>query len=145
MASKREQVLEAVKALVATAVAAAADVERNQAKPERVESKSLIIIRDGDPGDPEIDLSPYRKNYSHRIPLEIAALSETPEGRFEALDALMRPIGAAVLANPTLGGLCDFLEVEAPDTGDEEAPGTEATRWADLEIVAHYATTDPLN
>lgn len=143
MASKREQVLDAVKALVVAALPNA-DVERNRAKPKSVAPGGTVIIRDGDPGDPEVDLSPLTYNYTHRIPLEIAAYETQSQSREKVLDALMSAIGAAVAADRTLGGLCDFLDAEAPTTDDLEAAGAVAGRWADAVIVASYSTTSQL-
>ena len=58
---------------------------------------------------------------------------------------MLGAIGAAVVANRTLGGLCDFIEAEAPSTDDVEIAGARSGRFADLAIVAVYGTTDPLN
>lgn len=143
MASRREEVLKAVRALIATALPAA-KVERNAAKPERIPSGGLVIVRDGDPGDPEVTLSPLTYIYTHRIPVEIAVVAAPPSSREQVLDATLVVIGAAVEADRTLGGLCDFLEPEAPSTDDLEATGTVAGRWADAVIVATYATSNPL-
>lgn len=54
-------------------------------------------------------------------------------------------IGQAVALDRTLGGLCDFLEVEAPATDDIEALGAKPARFAEVVIVAVYGTPDPLN
>ncbi len=142
--SKREQVIEAVVALVATALPAA-KVERNAAKPERIPSGGLVIVRDGDPGEPEVMFSPLTYLYTHRVPLEIAARESGPQSREQVLDTMLAAIGAAVAADRTLGGLCDFIEAEAPATADIEAAGAQAVRWADAAIVASYGTPDPLN
>lgn len=144
MASRREEVLEAVKGLIAAALPGA-KVERNAAKPERIPSGGLVIIRDGDPGDPEVTLSPLTYIYTHRIPIELAVLAAVPLTREQALDATLVAIGVAVAADRTLGGLCDFIEPEAPSTDDLEATGTIAGRWADAVVVAIYATANPLN
>jgi hypothetical protein len=143
MASRREEVLNAVKALIA-ATLPGAKVERNGAKPERIPAAGLVIIRDGDPGDPEVTLSPLTYIYTHPIPIEIAVLAAVPLTREQTLDATLIAIGEAVEANRTLGGLCEFLEPEAPSTDDLEATGTVAGRWADAVIVATYATTNPM-
>jgi hypothetical protein len=142
--SKREQVIEAIVALAAAALPAA-KVERNAAKPERIPPGGLAIVRDGDPGEPEVLLSPLTYLYVHRIPLEVAARESGPQSREQALDAMLAAIGAAVAADRTLGGLCEFIEAEAPATADIEASGTQAVRWADAAIMASYATSDPLN
>lgn len=55
--SKRESVLAAVKSLIAS-VLPAAEVKRNQDKPERIPAGGIVIVRDGDPGNPEYTLSP---------------------------------------------------------------------------------------
>ncbi len=143
MASRREEVLEAVRAMVAAALPAA-KVERNAAKPERIPSGGLVIVHDGDPGDPEVTLSPLTYVYTHRIPVEVAILASGVLSREQALDVTLSHIGEAVEADRTLGGLCDFLEPEAPSTDDLEATGTVAGRWADAAILATYATTNPL-
>lgn len=144
MSSKREQVLDAIKALLASALPNA-DVKRNQAKPERIPPGGLVVIRDGDPGEPEVMLSPLVYVYSHRIPIELAAYetsSQTPE---QVLDDILGSIGVAVSGDRTLGGLCDFIEAQAPATDDVETAGARAGRWADAAIVAVYGTPDPLN
>lgn len=144
MTSKREQVLDAVKALVAAAVPDA-DVKRNNAKAERIPPGGLVIVRDGEPGDPEVMLSPLTYVYTHRIPIEVAAYETSSQSREQVLDEMLGAIGAAVAADRTLSGLCDFVEAEAPATDDLETAGARAGRWADAAIVAVYGTTDPLN
>jgi len=143
VSSKREQVLDAVVALI-TAAVPGAKVERNLAKPERIPSGGLVIIRDGDPGEPEVTLSPLTYVFSHRIPIEVA-VHQTSDPREQELDAVLGRIGLEVAANRTLWGLCDFLEAEAPATADVETAGALPGRWADVTIVAVYGTPDPLN
>jgi hypothetical protein len=142
--SKREQVIEAVVALVATALPAA-KVERNAAKPERIPSGGLVIVRDGDPGEPEVLLSPLTYLYTHRVPLEVAAREGGSQSREQVLDTMLAAIGATVAADRTLGGLCEFIEAEAPATADIEASGAQPVRWADAALIASYGTPDPLN
>lgn len=144
MTSRREQVLGAIHALVGSALPGA-EVKRNVAKPERVPPGGLAIVRDGDPGEPEITLSPLIYIYAHRIPIEVAAYETSSETREHVLDDMLAAIGAAVASSRTLGGLCDFIEAEAPATEDVEIAGARAIRWADALIVAVYGTTDPLN
>jgi hypothetical protein len=144
MTSRREQVLGAVHTLVTSALPSA-EVKRNLAKPERVPPGGLVIIRDGDPGEPEVTLSPLTYIYTHRIPIEIAAYETANEAREHVLDDMLAAIGGAVGSSRTLGGLCDFIEAEAPATEDAETAGARAVRWADAVLVAVYGTTDPLN
>lgn len=144
MSSKREQVLDAVKALLASALPSA-DVKRNLAKPERIPPGGLVIVRDGDPGEPEVMLSPLTYVYTHRVPVEIAVYESASQPREKVLDTALGMIGTAVASDRTLSGLCDFVEAEAPATDDVETAGAVAGRWANLAIVAVYGTTDPLN
>jgi hypothetical protein len=136
-------VIDAVKALVASALPNA-DVKRNLDKPERIPPGGLVIVRDGDPGEPDVLLSPLTYVYEHRIPLEVAAFPSSTLSREEALDQMLSDIGAAVAADRTLGGLCEFLETEAPVTDDLETAGAASGRWADAAIIASYSTTNPL-
>jgi hypothetical protein len=142
--SKREQVLDAVKALLSSALPTA-DVRRNLAKPERIPPGGLVVIRDGDPGEPEVMLSPLVYVYSHRIPIELAAYETSSQSPEQVLDEMLGAIGVAVSGDRTLGGLCDFIEAQAPSTDDVETAGARAGRWADAAIVAVYGTPDPLN
>lgn len=143
MASKREQVIAAVHALVVAALPLA-EVKRNLDKPERIPSGGLVSVRDGDPGEPEVLLSPLSYTYSHRIVLELAVYASDPLTREQALDAMLSSIGAAVMANRTLGGLCIFLDTEAPSSDDLETAGAASARWAEAAIVATYTTINPL-
>ena len=144
MPSKRETVLGAVKALVASALPGA-EVKRNLAKPERIPPGGLVVIRDGDPGEPDVTLSPVSYLYTHRIPVEIAAFESATLTREQVLDGMLAAIGAAIIANRRLGGLVDWIEAEAPSSEDIETTGSQAGRFADVVIVATYATADPLN
>lgn len=143
MASKREAVLAAVHALVSGALPNA-EVKRNLNKPERIPPGGLVIIRDGDPGEPEVLLSPLTYVYEHRIPLELAAFASASLTREQVLDQMLSAIGTAVTADRTLGGLCDFIEAEAPTSDDIETAGAISGRWADAAIIASYATANPL-
>jgi hypothetical protein len=81
----------------------------------------------------------------HRIPVELAAYETSSESREQVLDGMLGAIGLAVMNDRTLGGLCDFMEAEAPATDDIETAGARPGRWADAAIIAVYGTTDPLN
>lgn len=135
--------IDAVKALLAGALPLA-EVKRNLDKPERIPASGLVIIRDGDPGEPEVLLSPLSYTYSHRIVLELAAYASDPLTREQALDAMLSSIGAAVVANRTLGGMCIFLDTEAPSSDNLETLGAASARWAEAAIVATYTTSNPL-
>ena len=140
MPTTRETVLAALQARL---LPLAALTLRDEVLPERIPTAGLIILRDGQPGEPEVTLSPLRYHYQHRAELEVVVQAGT--GRASAFDTLIAAIGTALEADRTLGGLCDWIEAEAPVTDDIEALGALPGRFADLAILAVYATTDPLN
>ena len=72
---------------------------RGELLPERVRAAGLLILRDGEPGDPEVTLSPLRYHYQHRA--EIEAVVQGNE-RDSAFDALCAGIGTTVSVNRTL-------------------------------------------
>ena len=47
-------------------------------------------------------------------------------------------------ADRTLGGLCDWVEAEAPRPVDLAIEGAATFKAAVIPIVLHYASTDPL-
>lgn len=143
MASVSEQVIVAVQALVEAALPVA-DVDRNRSKPQSVAAGGTVIVRDGDPGEPEVDLSPIAYNYSHRIPLDLGVYGTADDTAETRLDAMRLALAAAVMADRTLGGLCQFLDLQPGDTGDLDAPGAVTGRWAEVVVVADYVTASPL-
>lgn len=141
--TRREQALTALHALLANALPA--PVLRNEVVPEKIPAEGLCVLRDGDPGEPEVTLSPASYLYEHRAELDVVVAHGDSAVRDARFDDLLAAIGAAIASDRTLGGLCDFLEAEAPATADIEAAGALPGRWADIAIVAHYGMTDPLN
>ena len=110
--------------------------------PERVPTEGLLILRDGEPGDPEVTLSPLRYHYQHRAELEVVV--QAPNGRASAFDDLIAAIGTALESDRTLGGLCDWVEPEAPASVDLPIEGAAALKAAVIIVVLHYTTTGPL-
>ena len=139
MASKRELILATLHTRLQTL---AAPVLRGDVLPERIPATGLIILRDGKPGEPEMTLSPLTYFYEHRPELEVVIQAGT--GRDALFDALTASIGAGLAADRTLGGLCDWVESEAPEPVDLPIEGAVSLKAAVIIIVLHYATSDPL-
>ena len=102
----------------------------------------LLILRDGDPGEPAVTLSPLRYHYQHRA--EVEAVVQAGTGRDTAFDALAAGVGTVLAADRTLGGLCDWVEAEAPRPVDLAVDGAATLKAAVIPIVLHYSTSDPL-
>ncbi|TCP58601.1 hypothetical protein EV663_12013 [Rhodovulum bhavnagarense] len=115
---------------------------RDEVLPERIPAAGLIILRDGQPGEPEVTLSPLRYHYQHRAELEVVVQAGT--GRASAFDSLIATIGAAMEADRSLGGLCDWIEPEAPASVDLPVEGAAALKAAVITVVLHYTSTGPL-
>jgi len=139
MPTTRETILAA---LFARLQPLAALTVREEVLPERIPAAGLIILRDGQPGEPEVTLSPLRYHYQHRAELEVVVQAGT--GRATAFDSLIAAIGAALEADRTLGGLCDWAEPEAPASVDLPVEGAAALNAAVITVVLHYTTTGPL-
>ena len=139
MPTTREIVLSALHARLQPL---AALVLRDEVLPERIPTVGLIILRDGQPGEPEVTLSPLRYHYQHRAELEVVVQAGT--GRASAFDTLIAAIGAALDADRTLGGICDWIEPEAPASVDLPIEGAAALKAAVITVVLHYTTNGPL-
>ena len=138
MPTTRETILTALHARLLTLPATAL---RGDVLPERVPAAGLLILRDGDPGEPEVTLSPLRYHYLHRA--EIEAVVQGPD-RDAIFDSLCASIGAVVAFDRTLDGLCDWIEVEAPQPVDLPVEGAACLKAAVIPMILHYSTTDPL-
>jgi hypothetical protein len=114
---------------------------RGEVLPERVPDAGLLILRDGEPGEPEVTLSPLAYHYQHRA--EIEAVVQGPD-RDVLFDTLTANIGTALNADRTLGGLCDWVEAEAPQPVDLPVEGAASLKAAVIPVVLHYSTADPL-
>ncbi len=108
----------------------------------RVPAGGLLVLRDGEPGEPEVTLSPLAYHYQHRA--EIEAVVQGAD-RDAAFDSLCASIGTALAADRTLGGLCDWVEAEAPRPFDLPIEGAESLKAAVIPVVLHYTTADPLS
>jgi hypothetical protein len=139
MPTARETVLAALHARLEPL---AALVFRDEVLPERIPTAGLIILRDGQPGEPEVTLSPLRYHYQHRAELEVVVQAGT--GRATAFDTLIAAIGTTLETDSTLGGLCDWVEPVAPASVDLPVDGAAALKAAVITVVLHYTTTGPL-
>ena len=139
MPTSRETILAALHALLSALPVTAL---RGDVLPERIPTTGLIILRDGKPGDPEVTLSPLTYFYEHRAELEVVI--QAGAGRDALFDTLTASIGVALAADRTLGGLCDWVEAEAPEPVDLPIEGAAALKAAVITVVLHYATPDPL-
>lgn len=114
---------------------------RGEVLPERIPAEGLLILRDGEPGAPEVTLSPLTYHYQHRA--EIEAIVQGVD-RDLAFDTLCANIAAVISGDQTLGGLCDWVEAEAPQPIELPVEGAVSLKAAVISVMLHYSTANPL-
>jgi hypothetical protein len=141
MPSKIETILTALYGVLKDALPFAT-VERGSPVPEELTSDGVVILRDGEPGEPvEETFSPHRFQYEHMAEIEIFARDH--HGREAMFDELKIKIGQAIAANRTAGG-ADWIEAMAPAPTDLPVAGAEPIKAATIPVKLHFWTTDPL-
>ncbi|MFA6021449.1 MAG: acyl-CoA transferase [Rhodospirillales bacterium] len=141
MPSLREQVLAAL--FLQIQQDQSATVKREEPLPEKVPDGGLVILRDGDPEEPEVLPSPVTYLWQHQAEIEVVVQRPAREAA-TALDALLAELGIALSADRTLGGLVDWIEWSAPQTRDLAIDGAAGLKGAVVTVTLHYASSDPL-
>ena len=143
MPSKTEQILTILTARLRAVPGS--KVERNTAAPEKIPAGGLIVLRDGDPGEPEQALGGVGSvYYSHAVEIEIYVEAASAGKRDAAFDALVQKIGAAFDADPTLGGLTFGMTYARPEIDTEAVVGAAAIKTGTIEVIVEYETETPL-
>jgi hypothetical protein len=143
MNSHAEDILEKLKMLFQAG--SAARIERNTVVPERIPNNGLVIIRDGNPGEPDRVIGGFASvYYSHAIEVEIYIQEGSPAQRDIKFDALAQEIGAVLEANPDLQGLVAGLTYGRPETHTQAIDGGAAIKTGTIIIVADYQAETPL-
>jgi len=142
MPTPRETILQAL--LAALQTVPDATVLRGTILPERIPTGGLLILRDGDPGTPDVTLSPLQYHFEHRAEVEVIVQGKTPAARDAAFDVLLAELATVITADRTLGGLCDWVEAEAPQPVDLPVEGAEALKAAIIPVILTYTMADPL-
>jgi len=145
--SRREDILTALLAQIRATFAgdvdlSRAEVLRGEVLPVEIPRDGLVILRDGDPGEPEVLMSPLTWCYQHRAEVEL--LVQAGADRDRLLDMLASGLGRAIAFDRTLGGLCDWIEGGAPVATDLPGEGSETIKGATVAVVLHYCIVDPL-
>ena len=139
MASKREEVLLALLSQLRTIPLV--KVERNRMRPERVPPEGLLILRDGELGEPEVLLSPLIYVWTHTARVELYSGSADPDAH---MDDLLVGLGEALNAAPSLDGLVDLMEIGSPDFDGAAPDGGPDIKAAVVPLRLTYETAHPL-
>lgn len=119
-----------------------ATVLRGAVLPEELSRDGVVILRDGEPGEPEQTFSPLRYHFEHVAEIELFVPGT--ETRDAAFDTLKTAIGAVITANRTIGG-ADWIEAMAPAPADLPVGGADTIKAASIPVVLHFWTSDPLS
>jgi hypothetical protein len=127
-----EAALEALAA--ALDAATSASVIRNSDRPEAVPADGLVVLRDGAQDIEDESMSPLRYHIEHVAEVVIHADDEGTR------DFVLADLSAALVADRTLSGAVDFLEVRAVSFEPADFDGAEAARGALMPVALHYTT-----
>lgn len=114
---------------------------RNPGQIEDV-GEGLIVLRDGNPGDPEVVLSPLTYSYQHQVPVEV--YREGGLDKEGVLEEALPQFSGALEADRTLGGAVDYLTLSAPQTDFERPAGAEDLAGFRFFVTLEYDTQSPL-
>ena len=143
MASTTEQILTALTDRLRAVPKA--KVERNTAAPERIPRGGLIVLRDGDPGEPEQTLGGIGGvYYTHAVEIEVYVETGAASARDAAFDVLVQNIGGVLDADPTLGGLAFGMTYARPEIDTEAVIGAPAIKTGIVEVIVEYESATPL-
>lgn len=139
MPSRREQVMAALHARLGTVPLV--KIHRNRERPDRIPPEGMVILRDGDLGEPEVLLSPLSYVWTHTARVEVVTALSDPDAH---LDTLLMSLAGALVADPSLSGLVDQLEIGAPDFEGAAPEGGADVRSAIVPVRLTYETANPL-
>ena len=142
--SPRETALRALLVLLEGIPLPSGAVKRNSAVPERVADQVLVILRDGDLGEPEVSLSPLTYHWQHEASLEIFIANAEAVERDARMDGLLVQLGVVLAANPGLGGAVDFCAAGVPKFEDLSIEGAAGIKTCVLPLILHYSSASPL-
>lgn len=142
--SKAEEILEKLKTVLGDGCSAR--VERNSVLPEKIPNDGLIVIYDGDPGDPDLVLGGFGSAYyQHAIEIVVYVEEGNPAQRDQKFDAMLLEIGQALESNPDLDGLVAGLTYSRPEVSIEPVIGGPAIKTGTIILVADYEADTPLS
>lgn len=141
--SKREQVLQALfdklSALPDT------EVRRNISLPVKIPSSGLVVLRDGNIGEPTILLSPPCFLYQHRAEIEVVVQQTSAADNDARLDRILEEIGRLLMVDVTLSGLIDHMHADPPEFIEQPIDGGLTIKVALIPLVLEYVSNSNLN
>jgi hypothetical protein len=116
---------------------------RDPEKPPQESECGTIIMRNGDPGQPTVTLSPVHYQWEHEVPLEFAAVGEN---RNSTVDAMLLQLDVFLTGNRNLdGNVIDARVMIAPIIDEvDQAEGAQTIRVAQVMVRLEYDSASPI-
>ena len=138
--SKREEVLQALFQKLSSLTGVI--VKRNEMLPQKIPREGIVILRDGNVGEPEVLLSPACYIFTHQAEVEVLVQREfTSDAN---LDEILEQIGHLIKQDPTLNGQVDYMHADPPEFIEHPIDGGITIRAAVVPIVLEYLSETPL-
>ena len=119
------------------------EVHRNASLPEVIGENGFASLGDGAPGEPvDVTMSPITYSYAHSMPLDLAVQTADNDA---ALKVLKDAVNTTILADRTLGGLCEWIEIFPQEAEAGAFPGAASVKFQIINLVVHYQTANPLS
>ena len=142
MSSKREQVLNAL--FTRLSALTETEVKRNGTLPLKIPDGGLVVLRDGNIGEPTILLSPPYFLYQHRVEIEVVIQQISAADNDERLDRILEKIGRLLMIDVTLSGLIDYMHADPPEFIEQPVGGGLTIKGAIIPIVLEYVSNSNL-
>lgn len=140
--SRREQVLNALFARLSALPAV--EVKRNAVLPVKIPDNGLVVLRDGDIGEPDILLSPACYLFQHRAEIEVLIQQVEDSDNDAKLDNILEAIGLILKVDVTLSGLIDYMHADPPEFIEQPVDGGLTIKGAVVPIVLEYVSDSNL-
>lgn len=140
--SKREEVLNALWTRLSTLTEV--EVKRNEMLPLKIPASGLVVLRDGNIGEPTILLSPPCFLYQHRAEIEVVVQQTSAADNDAQLDCVLEKIGQLIMSNVTLSGLIDHMHAAPPEFIEQSVEGGLNIKGATVPIVLEYSSINTL-
>lgn len=143
MPTQRESAINALHAHLSGALIPIS-VRRNEVLSTAITSEGLLILRDGDAGEPEILLSPLRYLYQHRVEIEVWVQQAQSSERDQQFDQLLQTLGTALDNAGNLDGAVDLIHTGSPEFSTESIEGGATVKVATIPVYLEFNTRHPL-
>ena len=140
--SKREQILNALFARLSALPDV--KVKRNAVLPVTIPDNGLVVLRDGDIGEPDVLLSPACYVFHHKAEVEVLVQQVEDADNDAKLDGILEAIGQILQKDVTLSGLIDYMHADPPEFVEQPVEGGLTIKGAVVPVVLEYVSDSNL-